>query len=72
MKPFKFRFFVGPIDVNEVAKRLRERGVDATAGTEHVYGLIEANDVYHARDQINAIVGWNVVPSVVFLWRSVG
>lgn len=72
MTIFKFRFFVGPTIVNEVAKKLRDGGVNATAGTEHIFGSIEANDVYHARNQINAIAGFNAVPSTVFFWRNVG
>jgi hypothetical protein len=37
---YYFRFWTGPTHVEEYTARLRSGGIDAHAGTEHVYGLV--------------------------------
>lgn len=64
MKSYRFRTFTGPVDVNVVADRLRDAGIDAHAGTEHVYGSIRASNRVAAIDRINEaarfqLVSWN-------------
>lgn len=55
---FRFRFYTGPVIVKRVAVRLRSVGIAAEAGTEDVYGEIEAEDRSSAADKINAAAGY--------------
>lgn len=55
---FKFRVHTGPVGVDDIAKTLKSKGIDAHAGTEHVYGTIQAEDEFEAADQMNKASGW--------------
>ena len=56
---FKFEVHVGPTLVKDVTKKLVQAGIDAKAGTEKVYGTIEAADKGEAADKINKASGWH-------------
>lgn len=54
MRHFKFRCFVGPVIVKETVARLVADGIqDAHAGTEHVYGSIQAENLLDAFEKLN-------------------
>lgn len=61
MATFKFRTHTGPTTVKEVARRMRSKGIDAHAGTEHVYGEISAKRDYEALDELNEAAGFRLV-----------
>lgn len=52
-KKYKFRTHVGPVIVGEVTRRLKDRGILANAGTEHVYGEISADSKEDAAGRLN-------------------
>ncbi len=55
---FRFNVPVGPIGVADIAKRLRDAGINAVAGTEHVHGIIAAEDEQDAASKLNKAVSW--------------
>lgn len=55
---FRFNIPVGPIGVADIAKRLRDAGINAIAGTEHVHGIIAAEDEQDAADKLNKAISW--------------
>lgn len=60
MPSFKFSVHTGPAVVREVTSRLRKKNIDAHAGTEHVYGEIEADDDFEARDLFDEAAGYDL------------
>lgn len=63
MATFQFRTHTGPTTVKEVARRLQKKGIDAHAGTEHVYGEVSADDAWDAARDLNEAAGFNLVRS---------
>jgi len=57
----KFRVPVGPTQVKELTKRLQDAGIDAHAGTEHIYGTIDADDGPDAAEKLNAAAKFKIV-----------
>jgi len=55
---FKYRVFTGPVGVGEIAARLVAADIQATAGTEHVYGEMSADDENAAEALLNAAAGY--------------
>lgn len=55
---FRFNLPVGPIGVADIAKRLRDAGINAVAGTEHVHGIIAAEDELDAAAKLNKAISW--------------
>jgi len=64
---FNFRTHTGPCTVNDVTARLQQAGIDASAGTEHVYGTIDAIDNLVAIDKINSAAKYNAI-SIAGIW----
>jgi hypothetical protein len=58
---FKFRAHTGPTQVEEVTKRLEAAGIDAHAGTEHVYGVVEGASIDEAAHKINEAAKFKLV-----------
>lgn len=45
MPRFRVKIWTGPTTVQEIASRMREAGIaDVSAGTEHVYAMVEATE----------------------------
>ena len=66
MPTFKFSVHAGPTAVREITKRLQKKGIDAHAGTAHVYGTIEADDDFEARDLFDEAAGADLAASTDF------
>jgi len=53
--------------VRECSDRLRAAGVQAEAGTDHVYGRVGAPDRYDAMEKIDAGLGFKAA-SIASVW----
>jgi hypothetical protein len=60
---FYFHVHVGPVIVDETAKRMLAAGIaDVRAGTEHVYGHVVADDKFLAVERMNTAAGFRLLP----------
>jgi len=64
---FRFREYVGPCIVKELASRLRDCGICAFAGTEHVYGSMSDDDDQNAYLRLNKYAGFQLLKTRIDL-----
>jgi len=57
---FQYRVHTGPTIVRDCCEWMRQAGIEAEAGTEHVYGKLQAVDRADAMERIDAALGFRV------------